>query len=151
MTAESGSGVDATSACITTAWKGFRKLLPIITNRGNLLRSSGNIFSVCIRKSLLYCCKTWPTSSESIRRLTSADNGMVRWICGVWIEQQIRTQELYENFDIVRVPEEIVWPRLTWPTCCRTGRMAKGNYVKKNNCKECDPSEVDKYYKRWER
>ena len=113
MTAESGSGVDATSACITTARKGFRKLLPIITNRGNLLRRSGNIFSVCIRKSLLYCCKTWATSSKSIRRLTSADNGMVRWICSVQIEQQIRTQELYENLDIVRVPEKILWPRLT--------------------------------------
>ena len=31
---ESGGCVDATSACITTAWKSFRQLLHIITNRG---------------------------------------------------------------------------------------------------------------------
>ena len=55
---ESGSCVDATSARITTAWKSFRQLLPIIINRGISLKNWGNIFSSCIRKSLLYGCKT---------------------------------------------------------------------------------------------
>ena len=50
---ESGSCVDA-----TTAWKSFRQLLPIIINRGISLKNWGNIFSSCIRKSLLYGCKT---------------------------------------------------------------------------------------------
>ena len=83
MTGESGGRADATSARITAVWKGFRQLLPIIFNRGISLRDRGNIFSSCIRKSLLFGCKTWPTSSETIHHLTSADNGMVRWICGV--------------------------------------------------------------------
>ena len=53
---ESGGCIDATSARITSAWKGFSQLLPIITNLGISLRNRGNIFSSCIRKSLLYGC-----------------------------------------------------------------------------------------------
>ena len=55
---ESCGCVDATCARITAAWKSFRQLLPIITNRGISLRNRGNIFSSCIRKSLLYGCET---------------------------------------------------------------------------------------------
>ena len=56
---ESGDCVDATSARIATAWKSFRQLLPIITNRGISLTNLGNIFSSCIRKSLLYPSKQY--------------------------------------------------------------------------------------------
>ena len=45
---ESGACVDATSAHITVAWKGFRQLLPVITSHGILLRNWGNIVSSCI-------------------------------------------------------------------------------------------------------
>ena len=79
MIGESGGCVHATSARTTVAWKGFRQHL----NRGN-------IFSPCIRKSFVYGCEIWPASSETIRRLTSSDNGMVCWICGVRLEQRIR-------------------------------------------------------------
>ena len=75
---ETAGCVDATSTRITAAWKGFRQLLPIISNRGILLRNQGNIFSSCIRKSLLYGTKTWSASSKTIFCLTSADNGMFR-------------------------------------------------------------------------
>ena len=50
---ESGGCVDATHAHSTAAWKGFRKLLKIITNRGILLRNQANIFSSCIKNA---CC-----------------------------------------------------------------------------------------------
>ena len=104
---ESVGYVDATSTCIPATWKGFRQLLPIIANCGISLRNRCNIFSSCIRKSLLYGCQTWPTSSETIRHLTSAENGMVHWICGVQLEQRIRTQELNEKLGIVSVTKEI--------------------------------------------
>ena len=97
MIEESGGCVDATSARITAAWKDFRQLLPIIINRGILLKNRGNLFGSCIRKGLLYGCETWPVYSETLRRLTFADNGLVRWICGVRLEQRIRTQKLHDN------------------------------------------------------
>ena len=100
MIGESSGCVDATSARIITAWKGFRQLLPIIINCGISLRNQGNIFSSYIRKTLLCGCETWSSSRETIRRLTSSNNGMVCWICGVRLEQRIITQELHKDFNI---------------------------------------------------
>ena len=114
MIGESGGCVDATSARITAAWKDFRQLLPIIPNRAISLRNRGNISSSCIRKSLLYGCETWPESSETIHRLTSADSDMVRWICCVRLEQRIRTQEIRKKLGIISAPEEIRWRRLRY-------------------------------------
>ena len=74
-------------------------------------KESGNIFSSCIRKSLLYGCEKWPASSKTKCRLTSADNGMVCWICGVQLEQSIRTQEFHKKLSIISVPKEIRWCR----------------------------------------
>ena len=110
---ESNDCVDATSACITTAWKSFRQLLPIITNRGISLNKYGNIFSSCIRKSLLYGCETL----SSIQR-----NNMSFKIFGQWygslnlwcLEQRIRTQELYEKLGTISVTEEIRWRMLRY-------------------------------------
>ena len=59
-------------------------------------------------------CETCPASSETIRRLTSADNGIVHWICGVRLEQRIRTQEFQEKLGIISVPEEIQQLRLRY-------------------------------------
>ena len=42
------------------------------------------------------------------------DNGMVRWICGVQLEQHTRTQELREKLGITSVTEEIKWRRLRY-------------------------------------
>ena len=78
------------------------------------VEKSGNIFSSRIRKSLLYGYETWPASSETIRRLSSADNGVVRWICGVRLEQRIRTQEIHEKLGIISVAGEIRWRRLRY-------------------------------------
>ena len=105
MTEKLGGCVDGNSTRITAARNGFRQLLPIIANRDLLPKNRGNTFTSCIRKSLLYGCKTWSASSETTRRLTSADNGMVCWIYGVRLEQGIRTQELQEKLVIISVPE----------------------------------------------
>ena len=104
---ESGGCVDTTSAPITAAWKGFNQLLSIINNHGMLLRNQGNIFSSCIRKNLLYDCKTWSASSKKKHCLTFAKNGIVCWICGVRLEQCIGTQELHKKLSIISVSEEI--------------------------------------------
>ena len=112
---ESGGCIDATSAHITTAWKSFRQLLPIITNRGISLKNWGNIFSSSISKNLLYGCKTWPASNETIRPLTSADNGMVCWICSDWLGIVSVTEEIrwcsLRYFGYLWRMDKNVWPR----------------------------------------
>ena len=49
-----------------------------------------------------------------MRRLASADKGMVRWICSVRLEQRFRTEELHEKLGIISVTEEIRWRRLRY-------------------------------------
>ena len=39
---------------------------------------------------------------------------MVRWICGVRLEQRIRTQEFHEKLGIISVTEETRWLRLRY-------------------------------------
>ena len=110
---ESDDCVDATSACITTAWKSFRQLLPIITNRGISLKKYGSIFSSCIRKSLLYGCETL----SSIQRNNTSFKIFGQWYgsLDLWcLEQRIRTQELYEKLGIISFTEEIRWRRLRY-------------------------------------
>ena len=97
---------------LTNNQRSSRQILPIITNRGILLRNLVNISSFCIRKSLLYGYKSWPATSKTIHCLTSVDNGMVRWICDVQLEQHITTQELRKNLGIISVSEEIGWRSL---------------------------------------
>ena len=111
MFGESGGCVNATSTRTTAARKGFRQLLQIITNCGISPRYRGNISA---HLSFLYGCKTWPEHSETISRLKSADNGIVRWICGVRLEERIRTQEIHGKFGIIGGPEEIRWCRLRY-------------------------------------
>ena len=62
---ESSSCVDAINARLTAAQNGFRQPLPITTSRGVSLKNRVTIFRSCIRKVLLYGCKTWPALSES--------------------------------------------------------------------------------------
>ena len=112
---ESDECVDATSACITTAWKSFRPIekLPIITNCGISLKKYGNIFSFCIRKSLLYGCETL----SSIQRNNTSFKIFGQWYVSLdlWcLEQRIRTQELYEKLGIISVTEEIRWRMLRY-------------------------------------
>ena len=112
---ESDDCVDATSACITTAWKIFRPIekLPVITNCGISLKKYGNIFSSCIRKSLLYGCETL----SSIQRNNTSFKIFGQWYVSLdlWcLEQRIRTQELYEKLGIISVTEEIRWRMLRY-------------------------------------
>ena len=75
------------------------------TDRGISPRILGNIFSSYIRNCWLYGCKTWLASSKTIRFLTFADNDMICWVCGVQLEQHIRTQELHKKLVIISVPK----------------------------------------------
>ena len=103
MIGESDGCVDATSTCITAAWKSFRQLLPIITKCGISPKRQHNISSSCIRKSLLYGCKRWSTSSQTISCLTSADSDMFAGS----VLSDLLTQELHEKPGIISVTEEI--------------------------------------------
>ena len=56
---------------------------------------------------------------------------MVRWICGVRLEQRIRTQEFHEKFGIISVTEETRWRRLRYSGHLQ--RMDKNEWPRRVN------------------
>ena len=109
-----GGCSDAVSTRIISAWKAFRELLPILTNRGIQLKLRGNIFNACVRKVLLYGSETWPVINEDVQRLVTADSGMIRWICGVSLKDHIPSADLLSRLGINSIKDVLRWNRLRY-------------------------------------
>ena len=80
VTHQSGGCFEATTSRIRSAWKNFRDLLPVITNKSISLQRRGNVYQACVRSVLLYASETWPVKTEDIARLERNENSMIRWI-----------------------------------------------------------------------
>lgn len=107
-----GGCVDAVTARIKAAWGAFRELLPILTNKAISLSIRGVVFKSCVRTVLTYGSETWAALAADIQRIVTADRGMVRWICGVKLEQRIPTAELTRRLNINNIEDVIRWNRL---------------------------------------
>ena len=105
---------DAVSARSISSWKVFRKLLPILSKRAIRLKLRGNVFNSCVRKVLLYGSEIWPLLNEDIQRLITADNGMIRWICGVSLKDHIPTTDLLIRLGISSIKDVMRYNRLSY-------------------------------------
>jgi len=62
-------GADANVvARINSGWGKFMELLPLLTLRGLLCRSKGNLYMACVRSVMLYSSETWAINEENICR-----------------------------------------------------------------------------------
>ena len=129
MMGKSGGCYDAVTARMQSAWKNFRELLPILTNRAISLSRRGHVFGACIRRVLLYGCETWPTTAADVYRLNRCDNSMVRWICGVKPAQRIALIDLRSRLGIQPIDSVLRVDRLRW--FGHTERMDDDCWVKK--------------------
>ena len=102
MIGDNGSCFDATTSRIKSAWKKFRELLPILTNRGISSKTRGCIFSSAVRRVLLHASETWAVTVEDCNRLVRIENVMIRWICSTRLIQKIPTSQLRERLVIRR-------------------------------------------------
>ena len=109
-----GGCYDAITARMRSAWKSFRELLPILTNRSISLHNRGHIFNVCIRSVLLHAYETWPVTVDDLSRLTHNDNVMVRWICGTKLVDRIPMSQLHDKLRISTLDVAIRKSRLRW-------------------------------------
>ena len=112
MLAQAGGCVDAVTARIRSAWKAFHDHLPIITNRGIASNLRGDVFAGCVRRVLLYGSETWPLSSDDVRRLERCDHSMIRWICGVKMEQRHAMADLRWRLKLPCMKDLLSWNRL---------------------------------------
>ena len=110
----SGGCYDAITARMKSAWKSFRELLPILSNRAISFRNRGHIFNSCVRSVLLYACETWPVTVADLNRLLRNDNLMVRWICGQKLSDRVPTAQLQAKLGISSIDAAIRKARLRW-------------------------------------
>ena len=82
---ESRSFEELWQPCITSrvksAWKKFRELLPILTNKSIPVKCRSRVFSSAVRGVMWHVSTTWAVTVDDCNRLIRNDNAMIRWIC----------------------------------------------------------------------
>ena len=67
---------------------------------------------MCVRKVFLYGSETWPVMAENIQRLVTADNGMMKWSCGLPLKDCIPTTDLLLHLGLSSIKHMLRWNRL---------------------------------------
>jgi len=78
-------------------WNKFRQLVPSLTNKHISLKVRGRSYSGCVRSCMLLGSETWPVKKENDVALQRAEMRMVRWICGVKLQDRIPSKGLTER------------------------------------------------------
>ena len=62
-----GGGCEmAVTTRVKTAWKKFRELLPVLTSRHLSYKTSGHVYSSCVRSAMLHASETWPLTCSAM-------------------------------------------------------------------------------------
>jgi len=109
-----GGAGNASRVRVNCAWKKFRELSPILTQRGASLRVKGKIYSACVRSVMTYGTETWPMKTEDMHRLERAERMMVRHMCGVTLKDRKASDELRSKLGLESISNVIRRGRLRW-------------------------------------
>jgi len=94
MLSVDGDADAAVDTRIRSGWNKFRQLVPLLTNKDISLTVRGRLYSSCARSSMLHGSETWPIGKENEVALQKADMRMVRWMCGVKLQDRVPSKEL---------------------------------------------------------
>ena len=95
----SGDG-DADAAVqtrIQTGWNTFRQLVPLLTNKDISLIARGRLYSSCVQSSMLHESETWPIRKANEVAFQPAEMRIVRWMCGIKLQDRIPSKGLRET------------------------------------------------------
>ena len=110
-----GGGCEVSSITrIRAAWGKFRELLPILTSRSLSLLKRGEVYSCCVRSTMLYGSETWAQTRETLQRMQRNDRTMIRWICGVRLSDRIHSDALLAKLNILSIEDLLRRRRLRW-------------------------------------
>ena len=110
-----GGGCEmAVTTRMKTAW--FRELLPILTSRHLSYKTSGHVYSSCVRSAMLHASETWPLTKTNLQRLKLNDRAMIRQICSIKPEDvaTIRSSELLAKLQLEDLNLILRERRLRW-------------------------------------
>jgi len=69
----------------------------------------GRLYSSCVQSSMLHGSEIWPVRKENVVALQQADMRIVRWMCGMKVQDRIPSKRLRERLgldDIISVLQQ---------------------------------------------
>jgi len=89
----------------------------------------GRLYSSCVRSSMLHGSETWPVRKENEVALQRAEMRIVRWMCGVKLQDRVPSKELRGRLELEDIISVLQWNRLRWYG--RVLRKEDNDWVKK--------------------
>jgi len=84
----------AVTARVRSAWKKFREYLPIVIGKGFSLKPKGKVYATCVRNCLMHGSETCPMKVEHELKMNLTEMSMIRWMCGVKLNERKKSEEL---------------------------------------------------------
>ena len=89
-----GSCELSTTTRVKTAWKKFKKLLPVLSSRHLSFKTFGHVYSYCVQSVMLHASETWPLTKPSLQCLQWNDSAMISQICNVKPQEIVITSPM---------------------------------------------------------
>ena len=100
MLSVDGDADAAVEARIRIGWNKFRRLVPLLTNKDVSLIMRGRLYNSCVRSSMLHGSETWPVRKENVVALQREEMRMVRWMCGIKLNDRFPSKDLRDRLGI---------------------------------------------------
>ena len=84
----------AVTTRVRSAWKKFCEYLPSLTGKGFSLKLKGKVYATCVRSCLMHGSETWPMKVEHELKMNRTEMSMIRWMCGVKLNERKKSGEL---------------------------------------------------------
>jgi len=81
---------------IDMRWKKFHEYLPILTGKRFLLKLKSRVYATCVRSCLMHGSETWPMKVEHELKVNRTEISMIKWMCGVKLNERKKSEELRE-------------------------------------------------------
>jgi len=89
MLSVDGDANAAVETRVRIGWNKFRQLVPLLAGGDISLTVRGRLYSSCVRSSMLHRSETWPVGNESGVALQRVGMRVVRWMCGVKLQDRV--------------------------------------------------------------
>ena len=109
-----GGAERAVTIRTAAAWKKWREISSLLTNKNVPLSSRGSVYNACIRSVLLYGSETWGMTKKIEDRIQACDRRMLRYMAGVTLADRVASEELARRCGVKPVLMVIREGRLRW-------------------------------------
>jgi len=99
---------------VRSTWKKFCEYLPILTGKGFSLKLTGKVYATCVRSCLMHDSETWPRKVEHELKMNRTEMNIMRWMCGVNLNERKKSKELRELLGLEPVSLMIKKSSLKW-------------------------------------